>query len=70
MYLLKWFTKLMNEMVSITRPKSEEHMLVVLDKSSLGKNLCQPLQAKNKQYKNAITFSSRFNGIFNSTPKK
>ena len=39
-----------------TKPKIEEHMLVVMDKPIHEEHLSQPLQTNNKQFKKAITF--------------
>ena len=50
-----------------TRPKIEEHMLIVMDKSTHEEHLSQPLQTNNKQFKIAVTFLSCYNGIFNVT---
>ena len=52
-----------------TRAKIEEHMLIVMDKSTHEEHLSQPLQTNNKQFKIAITFLSAYNGIFNVTNK-
>ena len=48
-----------------TRPKIEEHMLVVMDKFTHEEHLFQPLQKINKQFEIAVTFLSAYNGIFN-----
>ena len=50
-----------------TRPKIEEHILIVMDKSTHEEHLSQPLQTNNKQFKIAITFLTAYNGIFNVT---
>ena len=47
-----------------TRPKIEEHMLIVLDKSTHKEHLSQPLQINIKQFKIAVTFSTGYNGVF------
>ena len=52
-----------------TRPKNEEHMLIVMDKSTQEEHLFQPLQTNNKQFKITITSLSAYNGIFNVTNK-
>ena len=52
-----------------TRPKIEEHMLIIMDKSTHEEHLFQPLQTNNKRFKIAITFLSAYNGIFNVTSK-
>ena len=43
------------------RPKTEEHMLIVMDKSTHEEQLSQPLQINNKQIKIAVTFLTRYN---------
>ena len=39
-----------------TRPKTEENMLFVMDKSTREEHLSRPLQTNNKQFKKAVTF--------------
>ena len=60
-------SKLLEQIAFNTRPKIEEHMLIVMDKSTHEEHLFQPLQTNNKQFKIAITFLSGYNGIFNVT---
>ena len=60
-------SKLIEQIAYNTRPKIEEHMLIVMDKSTHEEHLSQPLQTNNKQLKIAITFLTAFNGIFNVT---
>ena len=60
-------SKILEEIAFITRPKIEEHMLIVLDKSTHEKHLFQQLQTYNKQFKIAVTDLSGYNGIFNVT---
>ena len=60
-------SKLLEQIAFNTRPKIEEHMLIVMDKSTHEKHLSQPLRTNNKQFKIAITFLSAYNGIFNVT---
>ena len=60
-------TKLLEQIVFITRPKIEEHMLIVMDKSTHEEHLSQPLQTNNKQFKIAVTFLTGYKGIFNVT---
>ena len=52
-----------------TRPKNEEHMLIVIDTSAHEEHFSQPLQTNNKQFKLAVTFLTGYNGIFNVTDK-
>ena len=61
--------KLLEQIAFNTRPEIEEHMLSVMDKSTLELYTSQPLQANNKQFKIAITFLSGQIGIFNVTDK-
>ena len=60
-------SKLLEQIAFNTRPKIEEHMLIVMDKSMDEEHLSQPLQTNNKQFKIAVTFLSAYNGIFNVT---
>ena len=60
-------TKLLEEIVYNTRTKIEEHMSIVMDKSTHEEHLSQPLQTNNKQFKIAVSFLSAYNGIFNVT---
>ena len=60
-------SKLLEQIAFNTRPKIEEHMLIVMDKSTHEEHLFQPLQKDNKQFKIAVTFLSAYNGIFNVT---
>ena len=62
--------KLLEQIAFNTRPKIEEHMLIVMDKSLHEENLSQPLQKKNKQFKIAVTFFTGYNGIFITADKK
>ena len=60
-------SKLLEQIAFNTRPKIEEHMLIVMDKSIHEEHLSQPLQTNNKQFKIAVTFLTGYNGIFNVT---
>ena len=60
-------SKLLEQIAFNTRPKTEEHMLIIMDKSIHEEHLFQPLQTNNKQFKITITFLSAYNGIFNVT---
>ena len=60
-------SKLLEQIAYNTRPKIEEHMLIVMDKSVHEEHLSQPLQTNNKQFKIAVTFLTGYNGIFNVT---
>ena len=60
-------SKLLEQIAFNTRPKIEEHMLLVMDKSTHEELLSQPLQTNKKQFKIAVTFRSGYNGIFNVT---
>ena len=58
-------SKLLEQIAFNTRPKIEDHMLIVMDKSTHEEHLSQPLQTNNKQFKIAVTFLTGYNGIFN-----
>ena len=60
-------SKLLEQIAFNTRPKIEEHMLIVMVKSTHEEHLFQPLQTNNKRFKIAVTFLSAYNGIFNVT---
>ena len=60
-------SKLLEQIAFNTRPKAEEHMLIIMDKSTHEEHLFQPLQTNNKQFKIAVTFLSAYSGIFNVT---
>ena len=60
-------SKIFSQVAHNKRPKSEEQMLIVMDKSTHEEHLFQPLQTKNKQFKLAVTFLTGYNGIFNVT---
>ena len=62
-------SKLLEQIAFNTRPKIEEHMLIVMDKSIYEEHLCRPLQMNNKQFKTAVTLLTAYNGIFNVTDK-
>ena len=60
-------SKLLEEIAFNTRPKIQENILIVMDKSIHEEHLFQPLQTNNKHFKLAVTFLSAYNGIFNVT---
>ena len=60
-------SKLLEQIAFNTRPKIEEHFLVVMGKSKLEEHLSQPLQTNNKQFRIEVNFLSVYNGIFNVT---
>ena len=60
-------SKLLEQIAFNTRPKIEEHMLIIMDKSVHEEHLSQSLQTNNKQFKIAVTFLTGYNGIFNVT---
>ena len=62
-------SKIVERMVFKTRPKSEEHIIIILDKSTREEHLSQPIQTNIKQFKIAVTFLTGYNGNFILTPK-
>ena len=60
-------SKFLEQIAFNPRPKRDDHMSIVMDKSKHEKHLCQPLETINKQFKIAITFLSGYNGILNVT---
>ena len=62
-------SKLLEQIAFNTRPKIEEHTLIVMDNSTHEEHPHQLLQTKNKQFKLGITFLTGYNRIFNVTDK-
>ena len=60
-------SNLLEQIAYNTRPKTEEHMLLVMDKSEHDEHHSQPLQTNDKPFKIAVTFLTDYNGIFNVT---
>ena len=60
-------SKLLEQIAINTRPKIEEHILIIMDKFTHEEHLSQPLQTNIKQFKIAVTFLTGYNGIFNVT---
>ena len=58
-------SKLLEQIAHNTKPKIEEHMLIVLEKSTQEEHLSQPLQTNNAQFKRAVTSLTGYNGVFN-----
>ena len=56
--------KLLEQIAFNTRPKIEEHMLIVLDKSTHEEYLSQPLQTDIRQLEIGVTFLTGYNGFF------
>ena len=48
-------SELLEQVAYNTRPKIEEHMLIVMDKSTHEEHLAQPLQTDNRRFKIAVT---------------
>ena len=59
--------KTLEQIAFNTRAKIEEHMLIVMDKSTHELILDESLQTNNKQFKIAFKFLTGYNGIFNIT---
>ena len=60
-------SKLLETIAFNTRPKIEEHMLIVMNNSTHEENLQIPLQTNHRNFKVAVTFLTGYNGIFNIT---
>ena len=60
-------SKLLEQLAFNTRSKIEEHMLIVMDKSTHEEHLSQTLQTNNKQFEIAVTFLTGYNGKVNIT---
>ena len=57
-------SKLLEQIAFNTRPKIEEHTLIVMKSSTHEEYLSQPLQTNIQQFKIAVTFLTGCNGIF------
>ena len=57
-------SKKLEQIAFKTRPRIDEHMLIVIDKITHEEHLFQLLQTNNKQLKAAVTFLTGNNGIF------
>ena len=62
-------TKILEQIAFNTRPETEEHILIVMDKSIYEEHLAQTIQTKNKQFKIAVTFLTGYEFIFIVTEK-
>ena len=62
-------SRILEQNAFITRPKSEEHMLIGMKKSTHEEHLFQALQTNHKQFKIAVTFLTGYNGIIIITKK-
>ena len=60
-------SKLLEQIVWNTRSRIEEHILIVMDKSTHDEHLSQPVQTNNKHFKIAVTLLSGYNGNFSVT---
>ena len=62
-------SKILEQIAYRTRPKIEEHMLIVMDESTHEEHLTQPLQTNYKQFKIAVTFLNVYDGRFENISK-
>ena len=62
---LPW--KLLEQIAINTRPKIEEHMLVVMNKSTHEDQLSHPIQTNNKKFERVVTILTVYFGFFNVT---
>ena len=60
-------SKLLEQIAFNTRPKTEEHLLIVMDEPTHEEYLSHPLQTIIKQFKIAVTYLTGYNGVFNVT---
>ena len=60
-------SKLLEQIAFNTRPIIEEHLLLIMDKSTHEDRLFQPLQTNNNQFKTAVIFLTGYIGIVNVT---
>ena len=62
--------QILEQIVFNTRPKLQNNMLNVKDKSNHEEHLYQPLQINNKHFEIAVTFQTGYNGYFSITTPK
>ena len=60
-------SKILQEIDHNTRPKLEEHLLIVMDKSTHQEHLSQLLQTNHERFKIAAIFLTGYNGIVDVT---
>ena len=63
-------SKTLEQIAFNTRPKIEEHILIVMDKSTQEEHLSVPVQTNNKESKLAVTFLTGYNGILSVANSK
>ena len=66
---METLSKLLEQIASKTKSKIKEHVLFLIDKSTLEEHLSQPLLTNIKQFKLGVTFLTCYNGLFNATDK-
>ena len=49
-------SKILEQIAFDTRHQIEEHIYIIVDKSTHERHRSQPLQTNNKQFKTAVTF--------------
>ena len=62
-------SKILEQITFNTKSRHKERILIVMDKSTHGEHLPQPLQRNNKQFKVTVTFPTAYISIFNVTNK-
>ena len=63
-------SELLENIAFNTRPKSEEHILIFIDKSVHREHLSEPLQTIFERFKISVPFQTGFNRIFIARNKK
>ena len=69
--LIKWnyLVNFLEQIAFNTRQKREQHIVIVMDKSTREEPLSQPLETNKNQFKIAGTFLTGYNGVTNSNKK-
>ena len=62
---MKLPSKIVEQLGFNKKPKTEEHVLFALEKSTYEKQIYQPLENNNKQVKISVTFLTSFDSISN-----
>ena len=60
---MEFSSKIIEQIAFKTRPKTDEHKLIIVHTSTDEEHLPRPLQTNIKQFKIAITFLTGYNGI-------
>ena len=66
---MEFCSNLLQQIEFNLKPKIEEYILILTDKTTLREHLSQPIQTHIKQFKTAVTSLTGYNGRFNVANK-